>query len=160
MLFVPPAPVCTLVCAFVCMRMCAHVFVLGAASPPSSPCTSTPPRSAPAACPSIEVKSEAVSRRSCYDHYVSGARLDGVYRINRGGGTFSLYCDMTTAGGGWDLVSNVVQDYLNFGVQRCTSLISTCYGGLGRGMGVFCVRSTGAQCVSGVVFSRAAVRDP
>ncbi len=150
----------------------------------------------PAACPAIEVKSEAVSRRSCYDHYISGARTDGVYRINRGGGAFSIWCDMTTgkggvfcsrmcrkalwcckqvfasfgissccssipqppsphfrllgfvvcvcvvcvrcvcgafgvpAGGGWDLVSSVVSAPLQFGVQRCTSLDTTCYGNI------------------------------
>jgi hypothetical protein len=33
--------------------------------------------------PAIEVQSVPTVRRSCYDHYVAGARTNGVYRIDR-----------------------------------------------------------------------------
>jgi hypothetical protein len=46
---------------------------------------------------------------SCYDHYIAGARTNRVYTIDRGMGPLSIYCDMTTSGGGWDLVVNSVQ---------------------------------------------------
>jgi hypothetical protein len=45
------------------------------------------------------------SKFSCADHYASGARISGVYTIDRGSGAFDIYCDMAVAGGGWDLVS-------------------------------------------------------
>jgi hypothetical protein len=43
---------------------------------------------------------------SCYDHYVAGSRASGVYTIDRGMGPLSIFCDMTTSGGGWDLVAS------------------------------------------------------
>lgn len=31
-----------------------------------------------------------------------------MFSIDRGNGLFKVYCDMSTSGGGWDLVSNMV----------------------------------------------------
>lgn len=59
---------------------------------------------------------------SCFDHYQSGARISGVYTIDRGSGPFDIYCDMTNAGAGWDLVSVFLSSAVVFGNQRCTSL--------------------------------------
>jgi hypothetical protein len=67
--------------------------------------------------------------QSCYDHYISGARTSGVYSIDRGGGLFKVYCDMSTSGGGWDLVSSVVSARLQV---RCrnAAVLSDCAFGL------------------------------
>jgi hypothetical protein len=44
------------------------------------------------------------AKLSCYDHFLAGARVSGVYTIDRGSGAFDVYCDLATSGGGWDLV--------------------------------------------------------
>jgi hypothetical protein len=38
---------------------------------------------------------------SCLDLLNGGANTDGPYTINVGGSPLTVYCDMTTAGGGW-----------------------------------------------------------
>ena len=52
------------------------------------------------------------SRLSCADHYAAGARVSGVYTIDRGAGPFDVYCEMSVASGGWDLVSVYRSSYL------------------------------------------------
>ena len=62
--------------------------------------------------------------QSCYDHWVGGARSDGVYTISRSGASsFKLWCDMTTAGGGWDLVSSMAGTSLQVGTVGCAAAV-------------------------------------
>ena len=40
--------------------------------------------------------------KSCAEHYKGGQRISGVYRVDPdNAGAFDVYCDQTTAGGGW-----------------------------------------------------------
>ena len=38
---------------------------------------------------------------SCAQRYKSGQNISGIYSINPGSGVFDVFCDHTTAGGGW-----------------------------------------------------------
>ena len=84
----------------------------------------------------------APALRSCYEHLLfkqanGEVATSGKYTIDRGAGAFDIYCDMTTAGGGWDVVSvfrNV--NHMKFEDQRCDSLSSTCYGNINARSGV------------------------
>lgn len=88
-------------------------------------------------CPPLEATSPPFIGASCYDHYQHGARISGVYPINRGSGQFDLYCEMEIAGGGWDLVTVSRSERLDFGTSRCTSLSSTCFGNINKAATVF-----------------------
>ena len=57
--------------------------------------------------------------KNCADKYNSGKRSNGVYSINPdGSGAFSIFCDQTTAGGGWTVfqkrLDGSVDFYLNW----------------------------------------------
>ena len=57
--------------------------------------------------------------KNCADKYNSGKRSSGVYSINPdGSGAFSVFCDQTTAGGGWTVfqkrLDGSVDFYLNW----------------------------------------------
>ena len=60
------------------------------------------------ACEPVRAVSEPPERASCWDHYQAGARTSGVYVVDKGAGPMNMYCEMGLAGGGWDLVANVV----------------------------------------------------
>jgi len=48
------------------------------------------------------------ARRSCQAHLLSGAGISGFYRVDPAGSgaPFSVFCDMTTDGGGWALLAS------------------------------------------------------
>ena len=87
---------------------------------------------------------DAVSRpfmNSCYEHLLYDVSqgitpVSGPRTIDRGDGPFSVYCDMQTEGGGWDVVSVMRSAYMYFGNSRCTSLSSTCHGNINARPGV------------------------
>ena len=62
----------------------------------------------------IFVAGQASEPASCKEILDGGTRIDGVYRIDPDGPggmpSFSVFCDMTTAGGGWALVQDREDD--------------------------------------------------
>ena len=47
----------------------------------------------------------STTARNCAELYKSGRRISGVYTIDPdGSGAFNVYCDQTTANGGWTVI--------------------------------------------------------
>ncbi|XP_022785080.1 veficolin-1-like [Stylophora pistillata] len=63
-----------------------------------------------------EKESKTVKARNCADLFKSGERISGVYTIYPGSshGTFDVYCDQKTAGGGWTVIQKRLDSSVGF----------------------------------------------